>query len=105
MKEIAAFHSALHKASHETSGMMTAHLRSETEASGWPSHISQHMGVTYGEHGFEAHSHDAHKSEVENLEYGTPSTEPSAAIRRFSNRTREFDTFLSGRLGHHLGEV
>ena len=105
MKEIQAFHSALTKASHETSRMMSAQLRNEAHASGWPKEVTRTMRVKYGKEGFETHVHDAHHATAENLEYGTPSTQPTAAVRRFANRTQEAETFLHGRLSHHLGEL
>jgi hypothetical protein len=105
MKEIQAFHDALTKASHETSAFMTMHLRSEADASGWPSKVVRNMGVTYGKEGFEAHVHNAHENVAKDFEYGTTSMRPTAAVRRFSTRTQEADTFLHGRLSHHLGEI
>ena len=105
MKEIHAFQNAIHQASHETSQFMTAHLRSEAHASGWPSHVSGNMGVTYSDKGFEAHTHDAHKEEAHDLEYGTTTMRPTAAVRRFANRTGEADTFLAGRMHKILGEL
>lgn len=105
MKEIEAFYSALTKASHETSHFMTAHLRAEAHASGWPTHVTRNLSVKFGEEGFETHVHDAHKADAQNLEYGTPGTEPTAAIRRFGNRTQEAEKFLLGRLSHHVGDL
>ncbi|CAB4166924.1 hypothetical protein UFOVP964_23 [uncultured Caudovirales phage] len=105
MKELDSFHSALQKASHETSRFMSSQLRNEAHASGWPSHIVSNMHVKYGEAGFEAHVHDSHKAEAKNLEYGTPSTQPSAAVRRYSNRTQEAEKFLLGRISHHAGNL
>ena len=105
MKEIKAFHSALNKSIHETSHLMSMHLRSEAEASGWPHHVTRGLKVKYGTDGFEAHVHDAHLAEAQNLEYGTPDTQPTAAVRRFANRQHEMGTFLLGRLSHHMGEL
>jgi hypothetical protein len=105
MKEIHAFKSALHQASHETTRLMSAQLRTEAKASGWPHHVVRNMGVTYGPNGFEAHVHDAHKAEAEDLEYGTPSQRPTAAVRRFANRTKEAEDFLVGRMSKMLGDL
>ena len=105
MKEIAAFHKALEHASHETSRVMTNHLRAEAHASGWPSHVVRNMKVRYGSEGFETHVHDAHHAAAQDLEYGTPSTQPTAAVRRFSNRTQDAEKFLLGRLSTHLGDI
>ena len=105
MKEIHAFKAALTRASHETSRLMSSHLRSEAHASGWPKEVTRRMKVTYGKDGFQAHVHDSHKAVADDLEYGTPSTRPTAAVRRFSNRTKEADTFLAGRLNQILGDL
>ena len=78
-------------------------MRSEARASDWPEDIVRHMRVSYGDEGFNIHVHDAHKKEALNLEYGTPNTLPTAAMRRFSNRTQEAEKFFIGRLGAHLG--
>jgi hypothetical protein len=105
MKEFDSFHSALEKASHETSRAMTHQLRNEAHASGWPSHVVRKMNVKYGEEGFEAHVHDSHKATAHDHEYGTPDTQPTAAVRRTANRTQEAEKFLLGRINHHLGAL
>jgi hypothetical protein len=99
------FHSALEKASHETSRVMTHQLKLEAHASGWPSHVVRNMSVKYGEEGFQAHVHDSHEGTAHELEYGTTSTQPTAAVRRFSNRTQEAEKFLVGRLNKHVGNL
>jgi hypothetical protein len=105
MKEIKDFHSALAKATKDTTHFMSAHLRSEAEASGWPSHVVRGLHVKYEDSKFQAHVADRHVAEAKNLEYGTPSTQPTAAVRRFANRPEESGKFLVGRLSHHLGEL
>ena len=105
MKEFDAFHSALEKASHETSRVMTHQLKSEAHASGWPSHVVRKMSVKYGEEGFEAHVHDSHEAIAKDHEYGTPSIKTTAAVRRTANRTQEAEKFLLGRISHHLGAL
>ena len=94
---------SLHKASIETTRMMSAQLRSEARASGWPSHIVRTLHVAHSDGAFTVHSHDDHRAEALNLEYGTPGTQPTAAIRRFANRTSESEKFLLGRTMKHLG--
>jgi hypothetical protein len=105
MKEIQAFHSALHQASHETAKVMTSHLRAETHASGWPTHVTNSTKIAFGENGFEAHVHDAHKDEAHKLEYGSPGNQPTAAVRRLGNRTHEAESFLVGRMSKILGDL
>ena len=102
MTYLKAAKQSLHKASLETTRFMSAHLRAETRASGWPEHIVRGMHVTYDDGKFSVHSHPDHKDEVLNLEYGTPGTQPTAAIRRHANRTSEAEKFLLNRTSHHL---
>jgi hypothetical protein len=39
------------------------------------------------------------------LEYGTPDTQPTAAIRRFKNRQQESEHFFVNRLEQHFGDL
>lgn len=103
MTYLKAAKESLHKASVETTRFMSAHLRSEARASGWPDHVVRGMHVTYDDGNFAVHSHPDHKAEILNLEYGTPDTQPTAAIRRYANRTAEAQKFLLGRAAKHLG--
>lgn len=98
----ANLHSAIHKASHETSRLATAHLRAETSNSGWPSHLSHSIGVTYGKDGFEVHVPESHHSEALDHEYGLPGQQPNPAIRRVANRTGDVETFFVNRLYKHI---
>jgi hypothetical protein len=105
MKEIKAFKDALHKASNDTAHYMTAHLRAEASASGWPDHISRSMKVTHNNGSFDVHTHESLENHVHDLEYGTPDRRPTAAIRRFSNRTAEAESFLVKRVSRMLGDL
>ena len=95
---------ALTSASIDTSRFLTARLRSETRASGWPDEVTRHMSVHF-DGDFHVHSHPSHKDQVHNLEYGTPDTQPTAAIRRFANRTHEAEKFLVGRMHKMVGKL
>ena len=94
---------SIHKASVETTRFMSAHLRSEARKSGWPEDIVRHLSVKHSDGAFTVHSHESHRADVLNLEYGTPSTQPTAAIRRFKNRTSHAEKFLVNRAMSHLG--
>ena len=94
---------SLHKAGVETSRLMSAKLRSEARASGWPNHIIRHLGVAHSDGAFTVHSHEDHRSAVMDLEYGTTTQRPTAAIRRFGNRQAEAERFLMSRTLHHMG--
>ena len=93
---------SIHKASIETSRMMSAKLRTEAVKSGWPKHIVRGMHVRYEDGEFTVHAHPEHKVDILNLEYGTPGNPPTAAIRRFGNRQREAEHFLVRSAYRHL---
>ena len=83
--------------------MMSAHLRNEARSSGWPDHIVSNLHVRHNDGKFTVHAHPDHYQEVMDLEYGTPSRQPSAVIRKFSNDQRLSSNFLVKRMFHHLG--
>ena len=93
---------ALHRASHETTRLLSAHLRTEARRSGWSDDVVNSMHVTYGKDGFASHVSKKHFDKARDLEYGTPDTQPTAAVRRFNNRTAQAETFLLNRLYQHL---
>jgi len=93
---------SLTKASVETTRFMGAHLRSEARASGWPEKIVKHLHVRHDNGSFTVHGNPAHKVQILDLEYGTPDTQPTAAIRRFNNRQTEAEKFLVNRAMRHL---
>lgn len=93
---------ALTKASHETTRLLSAHLRTEARKSGWSDDVVRSMHVTYDKDGFASHVGEKHYEKAQNLEYGTPSTQPTAAVRRFNNRTAEAQDFLIKRLYKHI---
>lgn len=70
-----------------TDSYLSSALRTHAASNGWPQNLSQSLGV---------HHHDGHVrvsipdhlvEQAMDLEYGTPSTPPSAAVRQFLNRT------------------
>lgn len=99
-------HNAIHKTSLETSRFVSAHLRSEAHASNWPAHVINGLHATYNkDEGFKANVHSSHHAEALEHEYGNTSRQPSAAVRRVSNRTGEAETFFAGRLFRHLEDL
>lgn len=93
---------SIHRASHETSRLVGAHLRSEAKANGWPSHVVSSTSVSYSKNGFAANVSEKHHAEALDYEYGTPNRQPSGAIRHTANRTAESENFLVNRLFQHL---
>lgn len=102
---LSKFNSAIKSASHETTRLMSAQLRSEAQASGWPSHISRSLRVNHDKDGFNVNLPKKHYETIMDLEYGTPDTQPTAAIRRFKNRQAESEHFFIGRLEKHFGDL
>ncbi len=93
---------SLNRASVETTRFMGAHLRSEARASGWPEKIVRNLHVRYSDGAFTIHGNPDHKTEILNLEYGTPSNQPTAAMRRFNNRQQESEKFMLARTMQHM---
>ena len=82
---------------------MSAHLRSEARASGWPDHVVSNLHVTHSNGSFSIHAHPGHRNDVMDLEYGTSSSRPNRAIHRFTTNQKESEKFLVKRMFHHLG--
>jgi len=93
---------SLAKATVDTTRFMSAHLRIEARKSGWPDDVVRHLSVHHNDGEFTVHSHDDHRNTVMDLEYGTPSQRPTAAIRRFNNRTAASEKFLLSRTSKYL---
>jgi hypothetical protein len=96
---------ALNKASQETTRLLSARLRTEARKSGWSDDIVKSMTVVYGKDGFTSHVGKKHYVKAQDLEYGTPTTQPTAAVRRFNNRTAEAQDFLVKRLYKHIEDA
>ena len=99
------FKQALETSGHETAMFMSSRLRSDARALGWPEEVAGNLHLKHSDGGFHVHAHESHKDKVLDLEYGTPTSQPTAAIRKFNNRYHEFDNFLIKRAGHHVGRA
>lgn len=102
---LSKFNNAVKAAGQETTRLMSAHLRSEAQASGWPASVSRSLRISHGNDGFNVHIPKKHYETVMDLEYGTTETQPTAAIRRFKNRQAESEHFFLGRLEKHFGDL
>jgi hypothetical protein len=94
---------AIKGACKDTTFILSAHLRSEARASGWPEHIARSVHVRHGAKGFTTHVHPQYKGEALDLEYGRPGQNPTAAMRRGGHRTEQAEHFLIKRTAYHLG--
>lgn len=98
------FKSALRKASIDASRYMSVGLRKEARASGWPRPIVNSLRMNYSNAGgFTVAVHGSHESKAMDFEYGTPEMQPTAAIRRYLNRSQDAEAFLLSRAAKHLG--
>lgn len=80
---------------------MSAHVRSSARASGWPDHVVQSLSVQHKDGAFHVFNH-GDKSAFEDLEYGTQSTPPNAAVHRSINRTAKAEDFFKKRVNAYL---
>lgn len=96
------YENAVRKASLESSKYMAALMRTEARASGWPDHIVRSIHV---DKSFNVMVNKKHHEDAMNLEYGTPDTQPTAALRRMANRTGQVEHFFVRRLSSLAGGV
>lgn len=82
--------------------MMSARLREEARASGWSDHVIDGLHVHHDNGKFHVRVSEGHVSQALNHEYGTPESQPTAAIRRYNNRQEQEEKFLIGRAFHHM---
>ena len=105
VRQITKLKPAFLNAARETAQFMTVDLRNEIQASGWSNSLVNSIKVSYINNHLDVHIPSKHKALADNWEYGTPSRQPTAAIRRFSNRTEEAEKFLLKRVKSHLRGV
>lgn len=97
------FKRALQKASLDASRYMSVGLRNEARASGWPRNVANSLRMNYNRDGFNIAVHSDYHDKAMDFEYGTTEMQPTAAIRRFLNRTEGSETFLINRAAKYLG--
>lgn len=66
---------------------LSREVRRHARDSGWPRHLSESLGVEHSGGHLRVSVPDHLADEVMDLEYGTPSTPPSGAMRQFLNRS------------------
>jgi hypothetical protein len=94
MKSKPNYKKVLSQAAKETSKVMTAQLRAEAIASGWDTEVANSLSVKFSNNEFKVSSPAKYDKQIKDLEYGTESTQPSPAIRRYSNRTDSAESHL-----------
>ena len=88
------YRQVLVQSAQKTAVMMTAELRQECLSSGWPSAVVNRIKVKFEGGKFIVDVPDDIKTEVGNLEFGTPSRQLSPALHRYSNRTSNAESYL-----------
>lgn len=96
------YENAIKKATRESARYMSALMRTEARASGWPEKVVRSITV---DNSFNVNVSKDHHSFAMNLEYGTPDTQPTAALRRMANRTTQVEHFFVRRLSSFAGGV
>lgn len=97
------FKRAIQKASIDASRYMSVGLRREARASGWPRHIVNSLRMNYSRNGFDVSVHNDYHDSAMDYEYGNTEMRPTAAIRRFVNRSQESEAFFLNRAAKHMG--
>ncbi len=83
--------------------MMTAELHKECLASDWPPALVKRLKVKFSEGKLVIDIPPSLKKQVDALEYGTPSVQLTAALRRYGNRTDNAESFILKRANQLLG--
>ena len=96
------YDNAVKRATRESTRYMSALMRTEARASGWPDKVVRSITV---DDSFNVNVGKAHHALAMDLEYGTPNTQPTAALRRMGNRTTEVEQFFVRRLSAFAGGV
>ena len=82
---------------------MTERLRSSALSHGWPNDVVSHMDVRQADKGFQVHVHPDYAKRAHVLEYGSESSRPTAAIRKFSNDTKAVHGAVIANIEHVYG--
>lgn len=85
---------AIQAAGQQAAKQIATQLRAEAHASGWPKHAIRALNVEHGDDGFNVVSR-AHHGLIQDLEYGTESTAPTAAIHKVSNRPQDAEAVFA----------
>ena len=92
------------KAKQDTARFMTRQLRQHAAENGWDEDIIANMHVIHENGKFTTSIHPDHVERAMNLEYGTETERPRAAIRKFLNDTKTAEQAFMLRANHHWKE-
>ena len=92
------------KAFHDTAKDMTADLRKDALSHGWHKDVVNNMHVEYSdEAGFTVKVHPDFHDRAFLHEFGSPGNQPTAVIRKYSNRDNVSNDVIIKHLEKHAG--
>jgi len=91
------------KIANQTSLLMTSDLRQSAMDNGWGAEVASNTHVMYDGKSYLIDVRSDLESQAMDLEYGTPSTRPTAAIRKYSNNTQDAENAFVTALEKELG--
>jgi hypothetical protein len=94
---------AARKAAHKTSLLMTSDIRQSAVESGWSNELASNTHVMYDGTSYHVEVRDDLSSQAMDLEYGTPSTRPTAVVRKYANNTQQIEQAFVATLEKELG--
>ena len=94
MKKLA---DAARKIANQTSLLMTSDLRQSAMDNGWSTEVASNTHIMYDGKSYLVDVRSDLESQAMDLEYGTPDTRPTAAVRKYSNNTQDAENaFITG---------
>jgi hypothetical protein len=84
---------------------LTSILRDHLLASGWPYEAALSVSISYTGERFDYKFEGAYTQEAETLEFGSEEAQPTAAVRRFLNKTNVIEQVYVAQLERQLGEL
>jgi hypothetical protein len=91
------------KAIEDATKVATHSFRKHALQHGWDSDVVAHTHVKYENGKFGVHTHPDYQDRAFVHEYGTENVPPTAAIRKFFNRSENTEMPLREALNHHAG--
>lgn len=94
---------AARKAAQQTSLLMTADIRQSAMDSGWSSDIASNTLVMFDGSQYQVSVHSEFEGQAMDLEYGTPTSRPTAVFRKYANNTQPIEKAFVSSLEKELG--
>lgn len=94
---------AARKAAHQTSLLMTSDVRQVAMENGWSSEVASNTHIMYDGSSYQVAVREDLESQAMDLEFGTPSTRPTAVFRKYANNTQQVEQAFIATLEKELG--